>query len=60
MSTSLLEQLNKLKTPQTSLLLQDKRKPSLLFDTKEAANLDKETVYNIGKFLLVFLLFFKI
>lgn len=49
MATSLSEQLNKLKTPQTSALLQDKRKPSLLFDSKEAANLGKDTVYNIGK-----------
>ncbi|XP_058792928.1 HEAT repeat-containing protein 1 homolog [Phymastichus coffea] len=48
MATSLAEQLKKLRTPQTTLLLQDKRKPSLLFDTKEAANLDKDTVYNIG------------
>lgn len=48
MATSLAEQLKKLRAPQTTLLLQDKRKPSLLFDTKEAANLDRDTVYNIG------------
>ncbi|XP_014204224.1 HEAT repeat-containing protein 1 [Copidosoma floridanum] len=48
MATSLAEQLKRLKTPQTALLLQDKRKPSLLFDTKEAANLDRNTVYSIG------------
>ncbi|XP_014226389.1 HEAT repeat-containing protein 1 [Trichogramma pretiosum] len=47
-STTLAEQLNKLKTPQTSLLLQDKYKPSLLFDTKEASKLDKDAVYKIG------------
>ncbi|XP_034937507.1 HEAT repeat-containing protein 1 [Chelonus insularis] len=49
MSTSLAEQLKKLRAPQTSLLLQDKKRPSLLFDPKEAANLDRDTVYNIGK-----------
>ncbi|XP_011505568.1 PREDICTED: HEAT repeat-containing protein 1 [Ceratosolen solmsi marchali] len=48
MATSLAEQLKKLRTPQTTLLLQDKRKPSLLFDTKEVANLDRDTIYNIG------------
>ncbi|KAJ8670534.1 hypothetical protein QAD02_001793 [Eretmocerus hayati] len=48
MATSLAEQLKRLKTPQTTLLLQDKRKPSLLFDTKQAADLDRDTVYNIG------------
>ena len=57
MATSLAEQLKKLRTPQTTLLLQDKRKPSLLFDTKEAANLDRDTVYNIGNKSF---LFFKI
>ncbi|XP_015119212.1 HEAT repeat-containing protein 1 [Diachasma alloeum] len=49
MSTSLAEQLQKLRVPQTSLLLQDKKRPSLLFDPREAANLDRETVFNIGK-----------
>lgn len=54
MATSLAEQLQKLRTPQTALLLQDKRKPSLLFDTKEAANLDRDTVYKIGNFFLYY------
>ena len=49
MATSLAEQLKKLRTPQTGLLLQNKKKPSLLFDPKEAANLDREIVLNIGK-----------
>ncbi|XP_063979468.1 HEAT repeat-containing protein 1 [Diachasmimorpha longicaudata] len=49
MSTSLAEQLLKLRVPQTSLLQQDKKRPSLLFDPREAANLDRETVFNIGK-----------
>ncbi|XP_031838490.1 HEAT repeat containing 1 homolog l(2)k09022 [Nomia melanderi] len=49
MTTSLAQQLKKLKTPQTNILLQDKKRPSLLFDPKEAANLDRETVLNIGQ-----------
>ncbi|XP_076243832.1 HEAT repeat containing 1 homolog l(2)k09022 [Calliopsis andreniformis] len=49
MATSLAEQLKKLKAPQTSILLQDKKCASLLFDPKEAANLDKETVLSIGQ-----------
>lgn len=48
MTTSLAEQLNRLRAPQTTLLLQDKKRPSLLFDPKDAANLDRETVLNIG------------
>ncbi|XP_057330198.1 HEAT repeat-containing protein 1 homolog [Microplitis mediator] len=49
MPTSLAAQLKKLEAPQTSLLLQDKKRPSLLFDPKEAANLDREKVFKIGK-----------
>ncbi|XP_035743591.1 HEAT repeat-containing protein 1-like [Vespa mandarinia] len=49
MATSLAEQLRKLRAPQTAILLQDKKRSSLLFDPKEAANLDKETVLNIGQ-----------
>ncbi|XP_074109460.1 HEAT repeat containing 1 homolog l(2)k09022 [Cotesia typhae] len=49
MATSLAAQLKKLEVPQTSLLLQDKKRPSLLFDPKEAANLDLEKVFKIGK-----------
>ncbi|XP_017876283.1 HEAT repeat-containing protein 1 isoform X2 [Ceratina calcarata] len=49
MTTSLAEQLKKLRTPQTEILLQDKKRASLLFDPKEAANLDRETVLNIGQ-----------
>jgi len=48
MATSLAAQLKKLRTPQTNLLLQDKKRPSLLFDPKEAANLDRDTVLSIG------------
>ncbi|XP_011695348.1 PREDICTED: HEAT repeat-containing protein 1 [Wasmannia auropunctata] len=49
MATSLAAQLKKLRTPQTNLLLQEKKRPSLLFDPKEAANLDRDTVLNIGQ-----------
>lgn len=48
MATSLAAQLKKLRTPQTNLLLQDKKRPSLLFDPKEAANFDRDTVLSIG------------
>lgn len=48
MATSLAAQLKKLRTPQTNLLLQDKKRSSLLFDPKEAANLDRDTVLSIG------------
>ncbi|XP_064652664.1 HEAT repeat-containing protein 1-like [Lineus longissimus] len=47
--TSLALQLQKLSVPHTQAILgEDKKRPSLLFDPKEAANLDKETVYGIG------------
>lgn len=49
METSLAAQLKKLRTPQTDLLLQDKKRTSLLFDPKEAANLDRDTVLSIGQ-----------
>ncbi|KAK9306181.1 hypothetical protein QLX08_003072 [Tetragonisca angustula] len=49
MATSLAEQLKKLRTPQTKILHQDKKRASLLFDPREAANLDKETVLSIGQ-----------
>ncbi|XP_076648122.1 HEAT repeat containing 1 homolog l(2)k09022 [Halictus rubicundus] len=49
MATSLAEQLKKLRTPQTNILLQDRKRLSLLFDPKEAANLDRETALNIGQ-----------
>lgn len=49
MATSLAEQLKRLQTPQTALFIQKKKRASLLFDPKEAANLDRETVFEIGK-----------
>lgn len=48
MSTSLAEQLQRLALPQTSVLAHSKKKASLLFDSKEAAGLKRETVYQIG------------
>ncbi|XP_014600761.1 PREDICTED: HEAT repeat-containing protein 1 isoform X1 [Polistes canadensis] len=49
MATSLAEQLKKLRTPQTTLLLEDRKRFSLLFDPQEAASLEKETVLSIGQ-----------
>lgn len=58
MATSLAEQLKKLRTPQTKILYQDKKRASLLFDPREAANLDKETVLSIGDvFLSIYILY---
>ncbi|XP_072401765.1 HEAT repeat-containing protein 1 [Diabrotica undecimpunctata] len=48
MATSLAEQLQRLAVPQTSILTRDKKRPSLLFDQKEAATLSRETIYQIG------------
>lgn len=46
--TSLAEQLRKLKTPQTSKLLDSKKRASILFDAREAAEKDSETIFDIG------------
>lgn len=51
MPTSLAEQLNRLKTPQASLFKHSKHKPSFLFDQKEAAKFDRDTFYELGKFI---------
>ncbi|CAH1975424.1 unnamed protein product [Acanthoscelides obtectus] len=48
MSTSLAEQLQRLAVPQISALKRDKKRPSLIFDAKEAAGLKRETVFYIG------------
>lgn len=48
MATSLAEQLKRLTVPQTSLLKQDNKKPSLLFDKKQAAEISREAFYQIG------------
>ncbi|KAH6921668.1 hypothetical protein HPB50_003946 [Hyalomma asiaticum] len=46
--TSLARQLQKLATPQTSLLKETKTRVSFLFDPREAAALDTDTAYAIG------------
>lgn len=48
MATALSEQLNRLAVPQTSLLKQDKKKASLLFDKKQAAEISREVYYQIA------------
>ncbi|KAG8229732.1 hypothetical protein J437_LFUL007907, partial [Ladona fulva] len=47
-NTSLAQQLKQLALPQTSLLLKTHKRDSFLFDPNEAANLDLETVLEIG------------
>ena len=51
MATSLALQLKRLAVPQAQSALgrEERDKKSLLFDTKEASKLDKETFYAIGK-----------
>jgi len=47
--TSLAQQLQRLAVPHTQAVLgEDKQRLSLLFDPKEAANLDREAVFAIG------------
>lgn len=46
--TSLARQLNRLKTPQTSLFVQSKIKESFLYDSKQAATIDLDTHYSIA------------
>ena len=49
MTTSLAQQLRTLSLPQvTSQFNSDRRRVSILFDEKEAANLDKATLHDIG------------
>lgn len=49
--TSLANQLKALAVPHTQSLLGDERKRvSLLFEPTEAANLDKEAIFAIGRF----------
>lgn len=48
MATTLAQQLQRLAVPQSSIYKQDKKKPSLLFDPKEAAQKDKDFFYEIG------------
>ncbi|XP_060600074.1 HEAT repeat-containing protein 1-like [Ruditapes philippinarum] len=47
--TSLAKQLQRLAVPHTQTILgEDKKKASLLFDPKEAASIDRETFYALG------------
>lgn len=48
MATSLAEQLRRLATPQTSQIVDSKKRASILFDTRDAANKDREIIYDIG------------
>lgn len=48
MATQLADQLRKLAVPQSSAVVPDKTRPSLLFDPREAANFSKEIFYQIG------------
>ncbi|KAM3962725.1 HEAT repeat containing 1 homolog l(2)k09022 [Aphomia sociella] len=47
-ATSLAEQLKKLAVPQSAIYKDDDKRPSLLFNPKEAAAKDRETFYEIG------------
>lgn len=49
MSTSLADQLKRLATPQTTQLVDSKKRASILFDVREAANKDRETIFDIGR-----------
>ncbi|XP_058814545.1 HEAT repeat-containing protein 1 homolog [Topomyia yanbarensis] len=48
MTTSLAAQLQRLAAPQTSLLYDSRKKPSILFKAGEAASKDREVIYDIG------------
>ena len=55
--TSLAKQLQRLAVPHVqTVFAEDKRKKSLLFDPKEAAELDKETFYSLGTKIKTFML----
>lgn len=48
MDTSLASQLKRLAVPQTTILNDRKRFPSILYDPKEAAEIDRTTLYEVG------------
>lgn len=48
MATSLAQQLQRLAAPQSALVIHKKSRPSVLFDKREAALLDRDTVFAIG------------
>lgn len=49
MATSLARQLRRLAAPQTNLLKADRKKASILFDPREAANISRDELYDLGK-----------
>lgn len=52
--TSLANQLKALAVPHTqSLLGDDKKRASLMFDPTEAANLDREAIFDIGMIAVI-------
>lgn len=53
-NTSLAEQLRKLATPHTKLLVQKKKQPSLLYDPSEAAAIDRNTFFKLGSCVIRF------
>ncbi|KAJ6649895.1 HEAT repeat-containing protein 1 like [Pseudolycoriella hygida] len=46
---SLAEQLRRLAAPQTSAFVESRSRPSILFDPKEAANKDRQTIFDLAK-----------
>lgn len=59
MTSSLAQQLKRLSVPSTALSCHgpSKHRASLLFDSKEAAMLDREQVFNIGGNIFLFKFF---
>ncbi|XP_055599376.1 HEAT repeat-containing protein 1 homolog [Uranotaenia lowii] len=49
MSTSLAAQLQRLAAPQTTVLFDSRKKPSILFEADKAATKDREVIYDIGR-----------
>lgn len=49
MATSLSEQLQRLAVPQTSILVERKSTASILYDPKKAADIDRQTIFDLSK-----------
>lgn len=49
MATSLVAELQRLSTPQTSTLVESKSRASILYDAKEAAQVDRQTIFDLGR-----------
>lgn len=58
-ATSLKEQLQKLRAPQTNLLHDVKKRPSFLFDADKAASITRATFYEIGEYKLNRVIFYE-